>query len=287
MLDPFRDRIMGLCNTAFSPMYRKVFKGYWHTSMISRVKKNQVNTNWSSGEYEAYLPTQENMDRNMNHYRIMVKVLPEVDRDIIKAHLKDLMRPRVQPCGAIDSELIVFVAQKRTDKGIRERQFLRAFNHSPPIHLNFRTPGYRTAIIISKVPEIIVKRLLMIVANFLKVRLQKLLKALKLEPWMIDYIKEERLYYMNKIEHFSPSITTMIKSMSHAFNWVFTKLREVTREIGRQNMVHSVIEPISRLRETLTAIKNQASPFKLGPEPPLITKLMEVLYVESKGLKAG
>lgn len=268
-------------------MYRRVYKAYWHNSTFARVKKNYVYTNWDKGEYEVYLPTNQHPDLNMNYFRIMVKVLPEVDKDIIKEELKGLIQPRVQPAGVEDSELIVFVAQKRTEKGIKERQFLRSFNHSPPIFLNMKSPGYKTAIVISKVPEIAMKRILMIVANFLKNRIQKLLKALGLEPWMIDYVKEERLYYMTIIEHFSLSVNNFVKSMSHALSWILSKLREVMYEIGRQNMIYSAIEPISRLRETLTAIKNQASPFKLGPEPPLITSLMEVLCVEGKGLKAG
>lgn len=285
----FSERLLELCNRAFSPMYRRVFHQYWNNTVFSRVKHNYVHTDWENGIFEAYLPTNQHPDHNMSYYRIMVKVLPALDKDIIKDVLPDLTRPRITPAGRIDSETIVFVAPRRTDKGIRERQYLRAFNHTPPTWLNCKTPGFKTVIILNKVPEIAMKRLLMIVANFLKRRLQALLKSLKLEPWMIDYIREERLYYMDILEHFSLSVRNFVKSMSHAFRWVLTKMVEVMCEIGRQSIVFTVIHALPDLRSDLTRIRDASNAFRREPEPPLIKQLIQILVPRRKveGVERG
>ena len=128
--------------------------------MFSRVKRNYCDTSWDEGEYEFYMPTRERIDgANMQFYRVIVKVVPEIDRETIRREHRALLKPRIKPAGVMDSELVVFVAPRRTEKGIKERQFLRGFRHR---RVNDNHYSWLTAIIINKAPEICMKRLLVL-----------------------------------------------------------------------------------------------------------------------------
>jgi len=237
------DRVLELCNHAFSPMYYRVFKRYWHDGKVmARMARNYCATDWENGVYEVYIPVRERLDgANMQYYRIVVKVVPEVDPWIARDEAKRLSEnPLYPPLGVVDSELVAIVAPRRKARG-----FIRGFRH-------IQKRGYLTAVIISKVPEFTFKRLLTLITNFLKTRINKLLEKLHLENWQKDYVSEDRLYYIisNIIERFSYGIAVTLRSLSHSLSWLLAKLKTVFREIGLQNTVISALRTIRKLPES-------------------------------------
>lgn len=242
----FNDRILELSNNTFSVMYAKIFKKYWHTSMIPRMIRNYCVTERQEGFYEVYIPTRSTPEDNMQYFRVAIKVLPELDRETVKASLHDMEQHRVEPAGNLDSELIVFVAPKRSEKARRERQFLRGFRH-------VAKRGYLTAMIINPAPEICWKRLMTLLVKFFRRRISGLLKKLKFHAWQYDYHKYETFYYRKItciIEEFSLGIACTLRSLSHCLEWFYDKLKWTLKEIGRQSTVKMAIKKVSEL-ETL------------------------------------
>lgn len=262
----FNESILEQCNHTFSLMYHHVFKGYWHTSMDARMPRNYCTTQWQNGTYEVYIPTRSNMENNIQYYRITVKVLPELDWETVKEQLPDSMRQTIRPNGIVDSELIVFIAPKRSEKARKERQFLRGFRH-------IKKRGYLTAIVINPIPEICMKRMLTLIANFLKTRIKKLLEKLNFQPWQYDYKGKEYLYYsklVDIIESFSYSIATTLRSLSHSLNWILMKLKHTLRQIGRQSMAKMAINKFFELKTLLKDMRFSN---------PQIVKKLELLLV--------
>jgi hypothetical protein len=233
-------------------MYARIFKKYWHNSMDARMARNYCTTKWSEGIYEVDLPTAAHIDGgNLGYYRIIIKDLPEIDRQAAHEQAIECFEQHVKPAGVIDSELIVLVAPKRSAKARKERQFIRGFKHE-------KTPGYLTAIVINPVPEICMKRILTVVAKFLKTRIAKLLEKLKIEPWQYDYKEQDTLYYStlaNIIERFSHLIATSLRCLSHSLNWILMKVRGLKQEIGRQNVLKMAISRVSELKTMLQGVK--------------------------------
>ena len=275
----FCDRILELCNHTFSAMYAKVFEQYWNNSFFARMRCNYCTTNWQEGIYEVYIPTRENMEWNMQYYHIIVKVLPEMDVEAVKAELGRLEKGQITLVGIKDSELIAFIAPHRSQKERLLNTKFRGFRHAPK-------RGYLTATIITPWPEQAFKRLLTLVSKFLGHRVTKLREKLKL--FFYSYIRNNELYYKyNIIENYSLSVTNTLKCLSHSLDWVTGRLKEVFREIGRQNIVKTQIKPaVKRIKEILcffvetpTYIQNAEI-----PNPPEIKKLLTVFPV-AKGWK--
>lgn len=229
----FAESILDQCNQAFSLMYYHVFKQYWHTSMDARMPRGYFVTNRSMGIYEVYFPTRASLGSNMQYYRIVIKVVPELSHEQVKAESKTLTIRQCQPNGIVDSELVCLIAPKRSEKARKERQFLRGYRHVKKL-------GYLTAIIINPVPEICMKRLLMLIATFLKRRIKKLVEKLGYEPWQYDYKKGSSFYYSylsNVIENYSYSIAQTLRCFSHSYSWIRKQLKRTMHEIGRQTLV--------------------------------------------------
>ncbi len=245
------DKILGELNTTFSVMHHKIFRGSWNNSMTAKLRRNQVTTDWQQGEYEFYMPTRAEEERDcLQFYRIIVKVLPKLDRQTIDKSLLEMQKPRLSPVGSIDSELIVFVAPYRSETARQERQSwryggkLRGFRH-------VKKNGYLTAIIINPSPLICLKRLYTIIIKFLKSRIAGLLKKLDFQPWQYDYRKKEYLYYsvlIRIIEGFSYLIAQSLKVLSHSLNWLLKRYRQTLRAIGRENMVQEAMHKLRDLK---------------------------------------
>lgn len=245
------DRMLELCNETFSPLYHHVLKQYWHNNVLqARMPHNQVVTNWQDGKYEVYIPTRDSLDRNMQYYRVVIHVVPELDRDLAKRESITLQTPLNIPNGIIDSELQVVVAPTRTAKARKERQFLRGFRHIPK-------PGYLTAVVVCKIPEIAFKRILTLMSKFIEKRILKLLESLNFYPWQHDYSKLERFYYTYTyiVEKFGYSLASTLKCFSHVLNWINGKVKAVKREIGRQSMVKMAFQKVRELKPILKELK--------------------------------
>jgi len=243
MTDDFSEKVLQLCNDTFSSMYRYVFKPYWHDGkFMARMARNYCLTDWAQARYEVYVPIREHLDgSNLSYYRVVVKILPEIDRETARAESCRLQRPVLRPMGIIDSELQVLIAPR-----LKSRGFVRGFRH-------VQKPGYLTAVIVTKFPEFAMKRLLVLICEFLRKRIRKLFEKLEIQPWQHDYIKEERLhlYYKYIIERFTHNVATTIKCLCHTLDWLLGKLKAVLREIGVQNMVQAALTSLRTLPRQL------------------------------------
>jgi len=235
----FTDRILQLSNETFSTLYKNVLKQYWHDGrFMAKMSRNYAHTDWPKGIYEVYIPTRDDPAMNLRYYRIVIKVLPNIDAE--SAHVESVIQqaPQQTPMGIVDSELIVLVAPH-----LKRRGFIRGWRH-------IKHPGYLTAVVVSKIPEIAFKRILTLVANFLEKRIDKLLEKLGFQPWEYDYIKKEEFYYKSVrsiIEQYSHLIAVTLRSFSHVLAWVKGKIRSVLHEIGLMNMAQQALRPLRQL----------------------------------------
>ena len=282
----FSSRVLELANATFSPMYARIFKKYWHNSMDTRMTRNYCITKWSEGIYEVNMPTFPRIDGgNLGFSRIIIKVLPEIDRQAAHEQAIECFEQHIKPAGVIDSELIVLVAPKRSAKARKERQFIRSFKHE-------KKPGYLTAVVINPVPEICLKRILTVVANFLKKRIKALLEKLKIEPWQTDYKEQDTLYYStlaSVVESFSYLIATSLRCLSHSLNWILMKIRGLKQEIGRQNVLKMAISKVSELKTILQGVKLE-KPQILAELETVLVKATSSRFSETfvkKQLKSG
>lgn len=242
----FVDEILGELNATFSVMHRKIFHQNWTNGLMAHLRRNQVTTRWKEGEYECYIPTRLEAERDcLQFFRIIVKTMPEVDHETVRREVIDLQRARLRPVGSVDSELIVMVSPRRSQKARSERQFLRGFRH-------VKHKGFLTAIIVNPSPLICMKRLYTLIAKFLKARIKGLLEKLEFQPWQYDYKEHEYLYYsklVSIIESFSILIATSLKVLSHSLNWILLRLKQTFHEVGLANMAQQALktlQPLSR-----------------------------------------
>lgn len=244
----YTDRLLELCNETFSTLYYNVLKRYWHDNkFMAKMPRNYAFTNWRKGIYEVYIPTRDEPACNLQYYRVAVKILPELDRDISKTESAAMRKLQIRPNGVLDSELIVLMAEKRSEKAKKERQFLRGFKH-------VKKPGYLTAQIITNIPEIAFKRMLTLISKFIEKRIDKLLEKMDFQPWQYDFKEKQQFYYsylFSLIERFSHLIATTLRSFSHVLYWVNGKIKAVKREIGRQSMLKMAIHKIRELKPLL------------------------------------
>jgi len=274
--ESFADRILDHCNHSFSSMYYYIFKKYWHTHLEARMPRGYFVTNRNMGIYEVYIPTRSNRNVNMQYYRIVIKVVSELDHDLVKAESKTVRIRQVQPNGIVDSELICLIAPKRSEKAREERQFLRGFRH-------IKKQGYLTAIIINPVPEICMKRLLMLIATFLKRRLKKLLEKLNFQPWQYDYRRGEHFYYSylaTIIESFSYSIAQTLRCFSHSYAWIRKQLKRVMYEIGRQSLVRVKLKKLEKVKALFKALNMPISQEVREKEAKLLSDAKNCYWVK-------
>jgi hypothetical protein len=270
----FSDRVLELLNHLYAPMYKHVFKRYWNNSMYARMRQNYSDTDFKGAVFETNIPTSENVEVNMQYFGITVKVLPEIDKETLRDEFQTWEHKQlVKPVGVLDSRLIAFVsphlsARARHDK----KKWPRGFRYRA---------GHMCAVIVSDVPEVCVKRLQVLVANFLKKRVRKLLESVNLDQLVA---KEESVYYQRYvvgiIEEFSLSLGNMLQCLSRSLAWILKGAEFVLREVGRQNMIrlHIVERQVMELRETLKPFVRCSPSFKSGCDPPIVEKLLEVLH---------
>lgn len=277
----FSDRVIELCNHAFVPMYFHVIKKYWNNSMFARVRSPTFYSDMDSGVFEVCLPTLMDVEENMGYYRIVIQVIPELSNENKREYANSLKKPFKRPMGRIDSEFIVLVAPTRTLKAKRERQFVRGYRQKA---------GFMVGTFLSKVPEIVVKNILIVIAKFLRTRLKKFIEAFRLNDWWegatcwID--KKYPLYYkksiVNVIERISLSMTSAVKCIFHMVRWIDQKIRDLLAEIGKQSMIQLAIKKIDELKPLLWLISQDQKGFGSRTD---LNRLLEPLLVVSQAGK--
>lgn len=321
----FSDRVIELCNLSLSSMYHHVFKKYWNDDrFFARMRRNYVESDIDDGYYEIYIPTRDVLDgTNLKYYNIKIKTVPGLDKDIEEKEAKKLiMETRVAmgqgAAGKVDSELLVLIAPHLSKKGLalwredkeREREGLKAkkewFLKGHMTYPSFKYPnarGYYTMPIITRSPEEAIRRLLLRITKFLRLRLKKLIGKLhfgrkqqyakaegstprlersRIEPWMIDHAKEGSFYYMkicNLIEQFSLSIANVVRCLSHSLYWLLAKKRHIEAKIKKQNKILEATEKANELSALLNEIPYSPRYLDNEPLPPVLMQLMKVLCV--------
>ena len=227
------DDLLGMANKSFSVMYNKIFKNHWHNNRFTaNMARNYVHTDWQNGTYEIYMPTAPNPTYNLNYMRVAIKIVKPGTKEQLHQDAVELHKQKITPAGHVDSELLIVITPNQYHRGI-----IRGYKHH-------KQRGYLTAFIVTKIPEIAMKRIFTLLATFYKRRTQQFLKALGVEaPWKYDYNQFTSLYY-TVIERYSYVMRLMLQSFSDSYEWFRSCIKLVFNEIGVQNMVKAQIKEL-------------------------------------------
>jgi hypothetical protein len=224
-----------IANETFSVLHHKFLKEIWGDNRTThKLHYNQCQTDWQNGVYECYIPTRDSADFNLSHYCIAVKVLDCIDHETKKPEAYKLCERLKEPIENIESELLILIAPRQLRYGL-----VRGFKHR-------NLPGYFTAVIVNSSPEIIWKRILCLIINFIQKRLAGFFEFLNIPAWIWKWhIKNNHCSTIDTIiERFSyvlrQSFHTFIKLLDHLTG----KLKEVLKEIGNQNVAKQALRPL-------------------------------------------
>lgn len=275
----FAETILEEANNTFSVMHNKIFRKAWNNSITARLNRNQVYTDWTHGVYECYIPTQAHAEVScLQFYRIVIKVVPEIDYQTARNLSIELQKSLQKPCGFIGSELIVLIAPK-----LKKRGFIRGFQH-------IKKKGFLTSVFVNPNPLIIMKRLLYLLIKFFKTRISRLLEKLEFQPWQYDYKKKEYLYYsklIDIIEGFSYFIASTLRVLSHSLNWFMKRLKQTLSAIGRQNMGVAITRKTKQLKTLLESFRFDKSEIgsRLRKETETVLNSLESISETEKSMK--
>lgn len=236
----FTDKILQYANETFSVLHHKFLKDLWGDNRITaKLHHNQVQTDWPNGTYEVYIPTRDNAEYNLSYYRIAIQVLPEISNETKRLEAYKLQEQKLKPLGIVESELLILIAPKvkRWIPG-----GVRGFKH-------LNKPGYFTAIFVNKSPEIIWKRILDHILNFLNKRIEGFMRSLGFETWLWKWHSlkghEDALLYI--LERFSFVIQQSFLTLQKLYYHLIKKLKDVLCEIGNQNIAKQAVKPLKEL----------------------------------------
>lgn len=285
----YKTRVLEALQTIFSPMYRNVWEQHWNNCAFATMTCPYYFCDFEDGLYEVYVPTVVGGDNRMRYWRIVVQVYDEVDKETIERNQRVLTNPSIIPVGKVDSETICHLSRSTTkehryklrclwNQGGRRAWFkglLKGFKHS-----NKR--GYFTPIIVYESPDIAVKRLLSLLVNFIRKRIEAFFKKLKLQPWMFSqYLQKKRdeALILILIERYSYTIRSITNSLLDTFDWLKNRLKDIYAEIGRQNVQKTKIQPlIKELKQIINVYKRENSLRNRDvPDPPILRRLVMVL----------
>lgn len=234
----FTDQLLQHANTTFSTLHHKFLKEIWGDNNTTRkLHHNQVYTNWQEGTYECYIPTRDSTEFNLEFMRVAIQVQPLNSNDSKHQEAYKLAEPIKTPHGKIESELLILIAPHQDRWGL-----VKGFKHR-------NKPGYFTAVFTNTSPDIIWKRVLDHITNFIQKRLDGLMKSLKIEPWIWKWHqqKEHLSLYYSILEHFSFVIRQSAFTFLRLYQ-AFTKdMKLLLGEIGLQNTALEAIHVLEGL----------------------------------------
>ena len=227
-LGNFTDKILQYANETFSVLHRRFLKEIWgNNSTTAKLHHNQCRTNWQNGTYEVYIPTRDDPNMNLRYSRIAIQVLPEISNATKRAEAYRLQQDTEKPLGVVESELLILVAYQQSQAGI-----VKGFKHQTQ-------PGYFTGIFVSRQrsPELIWKRILDHITNFIQKRLDGLMRSLKLETWIWKWTQKTLgISTINTIlEKYSLSIRQSAFTFLKLYQHFIDKMKLILHEIGIQN----------------------------------------------------
>ena len=284
----YSDRILEGLQHTFAPMHRRVWSPNWNNSIFAYARQPYYICDWQTRTYEIHIPIGIDGENIMHYWRVCIKIFHELDQETIKQNQPNMEYPWIKPLGITDSETIMYIAQKPSEtlktklrslykaggKKAYMKGLLRGFRHK-----NKR--GYFTFIIIHESPEIALKRIKDKLINFIHKRIKAFLRKLKLPTWKIDECVKKRNYFSINIliEKYSLTIRTILKNMTETLLWLMDRQKELLREIGRQNIIKTKIQPLTRELAKILPVFKQRSVFRNPdvPDPPLIKVFQKVI----------
>jgi hypothetical protein len=234
----FANRFMELCQDYFATLYGRVSAPVWNNSIYGYVKRAYYTCNFDVGVAEYYVPTVLNGENFMQCHRIVVVVLPELDKETYESEIVRLISPLSPPLGFIDSTTIFVVAPKVTRK-----HALMVLKEKFKAMLKIkRVAGCFAIPIVSPVPEIAFKKLISHIKNFWEKRVKAFLDRLKIQPWMYDYKIENIIsitvdYLKRVIEKYNSQIIHSLRSMIAHFTYFSNCVVKAAKSIGRLSML--------------------------------------------------
>lgn len=265
----YTDNILQYANSTFSVLHHKFLKEIWgDNKTTAKLRHNQCFTDWQKGVYEVFIPTRDNVDYNLSYYRIAIKVLPEISQEAKFAEAQSLSNLINQPLGTVESELLILIAPRQNKWGL-----VRGFKH-------LNKPGYFTAVFVNKSPEIVWKRVLDHILNFINKRLEGLMVSLGFERWLWKWhsLKGHINALLLIVERFSFVIQQSFLTLQKLYNHLIKKLKEVLSEIGIQNIVfHNTFQ---ELRSEITILTRA---LKLKVKLEVEYDCQRILMVNSHG----
>jgi hypothetical protein len=234
----FTDQILSHANTTFSTMHARFLKKIWgDNTTTKKLHSNQVFTDWQNGTYEAYIPTRDSVDNNLEYSRIAIQILPMVSNEEKYQEAYKLGNPIKLPHGKIESELLILIAPRQHHWGL-----VKGFKHR-------NKPGYFTGVFVNASPDIIWKRVLDHITNFFEKRLNGLMDSLKIERWVWKWSqqKENNMLYYRILEHFSYVIRQSAFTFLKLYQHFIQVQKAILNEIGIQSVAKQAIKPLLSL----------------------------------------
>jgi hypothetical protein len=246
----FAERFMELCQDWFAPLYRRVSEPLWNNGIYANVRRAYYTCRFDVGVAEYYVPTVLNGEGFMQCHRIVVMVLPELDKDRYEGEIVRLISPLSEPLGIIDSTTIFVVAPKVT----RQHAF-KVWKEKFKAMLKIkRIAGCFAIPIVSSAPEVAFKKLLGHLKNFWEKRVKAFLDKLKIQPWQYSYkIKNILSSTLKVIENYDSQIIYCLKSMVAHLTYFEDGFKEMIKTIAGINLAKEFTEVLKSLKPAMQA----------------------------------
>jgi hypothetical protein len=243
----FSDQLLSYANQTFSTLHHKFLKEIWgDNKTTNKLHSNQCTTNWQEGTYEVYIPTRDSVENNLQYSRIAIQILPEISESSKYTQAYKLMNHQKEPLGIVESELLVLIGYKQNKPGI-----VRGFKHR-------NKPGYFTGVFVSRMrsPELIWKRIIDHIQNFIQKRLDGFMSALGFETWVWKWTQKSLSCSTMEhiLEHFSHTLRQSMFTFLKLWNHLRDCMKVVLHEIGVNNVAWS--KTVYEIREEIDILQH-------------------------------
>lgn len=236
----YQDKILQYANQTFSTLHQRILKEIWGNNRdTAKLHSNQCRTDWQNGRYEVYIPTSDSVTNCLNYYRIALQVLPMVSNEEKREQSRKLEVRLMQPLGKVESELLMLIAPRQYKWGL-----VKAFKHR-------KQRGYFTGVFVNASPEIVWKRILDHINNFIGKRLDGLMTSLNLEPWLWKWALkgQDKMLYYRILANFSLSIRQIAFTFIGLLRHFQDLMKGVLNTIGLENVALAAVRPLQSLNQ--------------------------------------